>query len=71
MNDEIESDEEVGKKKKKATSKKAKGGEKVKRAPNPNNPFNAPLILDAALQEICGVPEVCNVPASGARIEAR
>ncbi|KAK0520018.1 hypothetical protein OC834_006464 [Tilletia horrida] len=43
-------------------SKKARAavsrGAKVKREPNPNNPFNRPLLLSAPLAEICGSTEL-------------
>ncbi|KDN38636.1 SWIB-domain-containing protein [Tilletiaria anomala UBC 951] len=57
VNDEIDSDEDAGVSKKKAKKRKTTG-EKTKRAANPNNPFNMPLILDAVLADVCGVEEL-------------
>ncbi|KAE8268906.1 hypothetical protein A4X09_0g3448 [Tilletia walkeri] len=36
----------------------AVAGAKVKREPNPNNPFNRPLVLSATMAEICGSDEL-------------
>ncbi|CAD6886865.1 unnamed protein product [Tilletia controversa] len=35
-----------------------KAGAKVKREPNPNNPFNRPMVLSASMAEICGQDEL-------------
>lgn len=51
--------------KKKATKKRAVADEddddepRKKRAANPNNPFNRPLILSPKLADVCGGNEVC------------
>jgi upstream activation factor subunit UAF30 len=43
-------------KKKRKTSTTADG---VKKPPNPNNPFNKPVVLSAEMSRLCGAPEVC------------
>ncbi|KAK0550376.1 hypothetical protein OC845_002696 [Tilletia horrida] len=39
-------------------ARKLSKNHKAKRAPNPNNPFNKPLVLSAAMAEVCGSSEV-------------
>lgn len=48
-------------KRKKAKSS-AEDGEKEKKPPNPNNPFNKPVILSEEMSQICGGKEVSRSP---------
>lgn len=62
--DDIDSEEDsdVENNARKSNSSASKRAKKVKsdkpRASNPNNPFNKPMLLDAAMAEICGAEEV-------------
>lgn len=47
--------------KKKKSAKTGADGEKEKRAPNPNNPFNKPVVLSDDMSQVCGAKEVSAV----------
>ncbi|PWN19276.1 SWIB-domain-containing protein [Microstroma glucosiphilum] len=59
---DTEEDSDVESNARKSKSSASKKAKKVKsdkpRAANPNNPFNKPMLLDAAMAEICGAEEL-------------